>query len=98
MKTAIATLAAAALFAAVCAAQAGEDRPWRVHYSLRGAGRDIAIVARDSQVAAAVEIARERHSAEVERQKLQAEVSARRQGSGSNCPPATGRAGRQWRV
>jgi hypothetical protein len=51
MEKAIAPLAAAALFAAVCAAQAGDDRPWRVHYSLSGAGRDITIVARDSQEA-----------------------------------------------
>jgi predicted small secreted protein len=48
MKKAIAILAAAALFAAACAAQAGDDRFWCVHYSIRGAGRDITIVAQSS--------------------------------------------------
>jgi hypothetical protein len=45
------TLILAALLFAASPAFAGDAQPWRVHYTLRGAGRDITIVAQSSREA-----------------------------------------------
>ena len=50
MRAKLLVLILAALLAA-CPAQAGEASIWRVHYSIRGSGRDITIIAQSSQEA-----------------------------------------------